>query len=349
MCKSLVISCLLASVIVALSFIQKENLREIYSRPPAQWPRPTIDPGVKWKELGMLPASPINADSLKHLIALGKKLFFDPRLSGSGNIACATCHRPELSWTDGKSRSVGHEGQSNKRNSPSIQNVWFYSSLFWDGRSHSLEDQAFAPINSESEMHGDMQTLPENLKKIKGYVPLFDSAFGDAAIDPDRITGAIAAFERSIVSRRSRFDEFLSGNKYALTETELHGLHLFRTKARCMNCHNGQLLTDNSFHNNGFAQEDKGRYSVTHKDDDLGKFKTPSLRDVVFTKPYMHDGSMISLAGIIKRYDQVQPGVKDLDALLRPLKLTKQEKSDLLAFLQAISAPPLLFDKPNLP
>src|SRR5688572_8223228 len=151
------------------------DLRAIYSQPPINWPKPFIDSTVEWKELGVLPGSPIDSakDSLKYIIDLGKTLFFDPRLSGSGKISCATCHNPELSWTDGKERSIGHEGALTKRNSPTIQNVWFYEKLFWDGRAKNLQDQAFAPINSESEMHNEMHLLVKSVNKSQAYKELF--------------------------------------------------------------------------------------------------------------------------------------------------------------------------------
>ena len=345
-----IILSLLITVAFLVSFTanesEAENLRKIYSRSPAQWPKPFVDAGVQWTELGLLPESPANQDSLKHLIALGKILFFDNRLSGSGKISCATCHKPELNWTDGKEKSIGHEGTFNKRNSPTIQNTWFYKKLFWDGRSNSLEDQAFAPINSESEMHGDIRELPRNLRQIKAYVALFDSAFGSEGIDPDRIAAALAAFERTIVSSRSRFDEFLLGNIKALTGSEIRGLHLFRTKARCMNCHNGALFTDNQFHNNGFADNDKGLYNVTHMDADTGKMKTPSLRDVMKTGPWMHNGSINQIMDIIELYSK---GQHTPDSLVKPISLTSKDKEDLIAFLNAISSPPRQFNKPVIP
>ena len=327
-----------------------ESLRKIYSRSPDQWPKPFVDAGVDWKELGILPESPLQSqmDSLKHLIELGKILFFDPRLSGSGKISCATCHKPELNWTDGVEKSFGHDSTLNKRNSPTIQNTWFYKKLFWDGRARDLEDQVFAPINSESEMHGDMRELPFKLRRIKGYAPLFDAAYGDPRIDPDRIAHAIATFEKTIVSEKSRFDEFLSGKTKALNNSELKGLHLFRTKARCMNCHHGFLFTDNSFHNSGFFYNEDGLYKVTHKEEDKGQFKTPSLRDVTRTGPWMHDGSQKDLQSIISRYSiaKFPPGT---DPLIKNLGLSSREQKDLLAFLKAISAPPVEFIKPVLP
>jgi cytochrome c peroxidase len=355
--KCFVIASLLLSVAVFISFTKADaeaesiHLRKIYSRPSAEWPAPFIDAGVKHEELGILPGGPLHTipDSLKDIIELGKVLFFDTRLSGSGKIACASCHQPELSWTDGKEKSFGHEGTVNKRNAPTIQNVWFFKKLFWDGRSHSLEDQAFAPINSESEMHNDMRELPRHLKKITGYPILFNAAFGDPAINPDRIGEALAMFQRTIISGKSRFDDFLSGKNNALTNSELRGLHLFRTKARCINCHNGPLFSDNLFHSNGFAAMDPGLYNVTHKEADRGKMKTPSLRDIIYTGPWMHDGRLNRLDIIIDRYDQGNKDGQAGDSLIRQLGLNHKESRDLLAFLEAISAKPLPFIKPTLP
>lgn len=342
------------AVVILISFAEQDasSLRSMYSRPPAEWPAPSIDGTVLWNELGPLPQSPLTGktDSLQHMIKLGKSLFFEPRLSGSGKISCATCHDPELSWTDHRELSLGHAGASTKRNSPTIQNVWFYHKLFWDGRSKSLEDQAFGPINSETEMGGEMPGIPRKLRLIKGYITLFDSAFGDPSIDPDRITEALAIFQRTIVSRESSFDEFLKGNRDVLSNAELRGLHLFRTKARCMNCHNGPLFTDNQFHQNGFAGNDPGLFFVTHQESDKGKLKTPSLRDVIFTGPWMHNGREKTLEGIIEKYNKGQAqGDHKIDPLIRPLGLSRREKTDLLAFLKAISAPPLPFEKPVLP
>ena len=347
--KLFVIASLVSIVLSSLSF-SKESLRSIYSRPSSEWPKPSVDEGVYWKELGILPSSPLDLqnDSIKNLVELGKILFFDTRLSNSGKISCATCHQPELSWTDGKEKSIGHEGAMNKRNSPSLQNVWFFQKLFWDGRAKDLQDQAFAPINSESEMHSDMPDVMRKIRSVKEYSNLFKKAFGDDAIDPDRMTEAIASFEKTIVSRKSRFDDFLEGNKKALTNSELRGLNLFRTKARCMNCHNGSLFSDNQFHNTGLTHGDDGYYKVTHKDEDKGKFKTPSLRDVVKTGPWMHDGSFTDLSQVISRYNiaKAPPGSSDL---IRSIGLTNKEMKDLLAFLKAISAEPLVFGKPSIP
>ncbi len=354
MVKSLVIFSICLSVLFILSFSSEEKgdryLRKIYSLPPAEWPKPGIDGGAGFMELGPLPIGPLNPvpDSLRAVVGLGKMLFFDTRLSGSGKISCSSCHQPTLHWTDGRDRSVGHRDARNKRNSPSLQNVWFYQRLFWDGRSSSLEDQAFSPINSESEMAHDMRNLPRMLKDVTGYRRAFREAFGDESIDAYRITTALAQFQRTIRSRPTRFDQFLAGQRDSLTGSELRGLHLFRTRAGCLNCHQGPLFTDDRFHNNGFAGEDRGRYMVTHVDDDLGKFRTPSLRDVTKTGPWMHDGGQTDLAQIIDAYDKGR-GVSTKEPGLRILHLSKRDKADLLSFLQCISANPLPIDLPIIP
>ncbi|MBL0271733.1 MAG: cytochrome-c peroxidase [Chitinophagaceae bacterium] len=353
--KRWVILALWISILASVSFTgnneEADHLRNIYSLNPGKWPAPFIDAGVPWNELGLLPESPVEKqkDSLKQLIELGKMLFFDTRLSSSGKISCATCHQPELNWTDGKEKSIGHEGAVNKRNSPSIQNSWFYNRLFWDGRSKDLQDQAFAPINSESEMHSEMHEVMQKLSRSKGYKEMFTNAFGDDEINPFLMTEAIATFEKTIISGTSRFDDFLAGDKKALTNSELRGLHLFRTKARCMNCHNGPLFSDNQFHNSGFSGGDAGYYNVTHKDTDKGKFKTPSLRDVARTGPWMHDGQFNDLGQIISRYSLAKFPPGEADALLQNLGLNNREQKDLLAFLKAISAAPRDFTKPILP
>jgi len=353
--KSLFILSFITGAIAFLSFTRQEELsidklRKLYSLPPDQWPAPSVDTGVPWKELGLLPESPLekHKDSLKHLIELGKTLFFDTRLSGSGKISCATCHQPELNWTDAKEKSLGHEGAVNKRNSPTIQNSWYYNRLFWDGRSTDLQDQAFAPINSESEMNSEMHDVMRKLSKVKGYKHLFKQAFGEEDIDPFRMTEAIAAFEKTVVSRKTKWDEFLEGNKRALNNEEIKGLHLFRTKARCMNCHHGPLFTDNGFHHNGFSGTDEGYYKVSHQGEDSGKLKTPSLRDVMKTGPWMHDGTVKNIEEILEKYSgsSLPPGT---DKLIRPLDLTAREKKQLIAFLHAISAAPAEFIKPVIP
>jgi len=324
-------------LIISFSF-KKESLRDIYSRPSSTWPKPLVDSSVQWEEIGLLPDRTI---APKDKIELGKRLFFDTRLSSSGKISCASCHQPELSWTDGKPRSIGHDSAINKRNAPSIQFSWFYNRLFWDGRAKNLEDQVFAPINSESEMHSDMPDVMIKLNAVPEYKPLFKKVFGDEQIDPDRMAEAIAAFERSIEVNPSRFDLFLMGNKKAMSDLEIKGLHVFRTKAGCMNCHNGPVFSDNSFHDTQITdRNDEGLYKLTHKESDKYKFKTPSLRNVAFTGPWLHDGSFDHLGSVVAMYGKRIYK----DGLLIPF--SSKDEPALLAFLNAISAPPAKFEKP---
>lgn len=348
-----------------------DTLRYWYSLPADQWPRPHVDSGVLWQELGIIPPSPLkDADEkLKAQIQLGYKLFFDPRLSTSNQIACASCHIPDLAWTDGREKSVGHNQALNKRNSPSILNVWFYKHLFWDGRSSSLEDQAFSPINSEAEMHSDMGEVTMKIRRIKAYQEEFGQVFGNKGINPETLTEALAAYQRSIVSRKADFDNFLAGKKDAMSDAAIRGLHLFRTKARCINCHSGPLFTDDNFHNIGLTyygrlHEDLGRYKVTQKPEDVGKFRTPSLRDVMRTRPWMHNGLFDNMEGIINMYSAGMPQPKPkpeqvndplfpkTDVLIKKLDLSAKEKQDVIAFLESITGiitkvrPPALPEMP---
>ena len=346
-----------------------DSLRKVYEGPISEWPKPELDSDiVDFQELGVIPESPLKSkeDSLKHLINLGKLLFFEPRMSGSGQISCSSCHTPTLGWADGRMVAQGHDHEQGPRNTPTVLNTWFYKELFWDGRATSLEDQAFGPINSEIEMHGDFSIVISRLNRIKGYPLLFDSAYGSPAITPDGITHALATFQRTLVSRQSKFDHFLLGKKNALTDQEIRGLHFFRTQARCINCHHGPLFTDGQFHNIGLTYfsrkyEDLGRFVVTKNTEDVGKFKTPSLRDVVATAPWMHNGMFSDLLGIVNLYNSGMPNLPQTEAQkkdpmypvtskhLKPLDLTMDQRKDIVAFLHSISTTPLRVRSPELP
>lgn len=348
--------------------IPVDSLREIYSQSPNKWPAPTVDKGVNWKELGLLPPSPIDTknDSVKRIVDLGKLLFFDPRLSSSNQISCASCHVPDLNWADGREVSVGHNHSPNKRNAISLENVWAQKKLFWDGRADSLEQQVEGPISNEIEMHQDLKTLAKKIAKIKGYHPLFTQAFGNTKITNQRIFKSLATYQRTITSRKTDFDRFLEGKKTALTDQQVLGLHLFRTKARCMNCHNGPLFTDFDFHNVGLTYygrkyEDLGRYNITKQPEDVGKFKTPSLRNVMRTAPWFHNGLFNDIDGVLNMYNvgmpvqKVRPGQENdpllpkNDKLLRGLALNKPERDAVVAFLQAITTTPWKERQPELP
>lgn len=335
-----------------------EDLRKTYSRPISEWPKPVIDKGVEWKEFKSLKGVDTGYFSKMEQpnVVLGKLLFFDPILSGSNQISCSSCHNPQTSWADHSTVPVGNDHLTGSRNTISLLNVYARKSLFWDGRANSLEEQAVGPISAHNEMAMDIKKLVPKLKKIPGYRELFLKAYGKKNFEMKEILDALAAFQKTLTSRRSRFDEFLDGRYTAMTDQEIRGMHLFRTKARCMNCHNGEFLTDDSFHNIGLTYykrkyEDLGRYNITKNPEDVGKFRTPSLRDVMNTEPWMHNGLFENIIGLINIYNSgmqmntASPAQKAADPLhpvtdplMKKLNLNKQEIQDIASFLQAVTA-----------
>ncbi len=348
-----------------------EKLRKTYSSGDiSQWEKPELDEEViaNFEDIGVLPKMifPENNPYSEAKKELGKMLFFDPRLSKSKQISCASCHDPELAWGDGRTISYGHNRQTGKRNSPSLLNIGYHSVFFWDGRAASLENQALGPITDPVEMAATETISIKNIKKIKGYKPYFREAFGDEKITIEHILKAIATYERTITSKKSKFDSFIEGKSDIFTDEEVIGLHLFRTKARCINCHNTPLFSNQKFHNVGLSYygrtfEDLGKYNITHKKEDVGKFKTPSLREIGRTAPYMHNGLMPNLEGIIEMYNAGMPRVKPkenqkndslfpvTDPLLKKLNLTKKEQNALKAFLLTLSSSPRREILPKLP
>lgn len=352
-----------------------ERLRDWYADEPGDWPAPTLDAGVEHRELSRLPPMfyPDRNPAGREKEELGKKLFFDPRLSGSGQIACASCHDPDLGWADGRTVSFGHNRRRLARNAPSILNSGYRASLFWDGRSASLEEQAAAVLGNADEMHSGDDVLVQNLAAIPDYVEAFDRLFGVASPGLEQVALAVAAFERTVVSSRGvRFDSFLAGRRTAFSDEELSGLHLFRTEARCLNCHSGPLLTDDKFHAIGLSQygrrfEDVGRYAVTGDRAEVGAFRTPSLRDVTRTRPYMHSG-LFDLDEVLRLYNAGMPTERQdrrpiggategpggvppptKSPLLKPLGLNRQDLADLEAFLGTLEESRARFRTPELP
>jgi len=348
-----------------------EQLREHYSGPVDTWPKPHLDKGIEHRPLGPIPAMEYPKDNpySKPKATLGKVLFFDPRLSGEGHIACASCHSPEHGWADGNRRSFGHKRLTGNRNAPTIINSGYAKTLFWDGRAKDLEDQALGPIINPVEMHASLEEMVKRLDAIKGYKPLFQAAFGNEAITKERVAKAIATFERTIVSRKSPFDHFLAGERYAISDKAVRGLHLFRTKARCINCHSGPLFTDDKFHNLGISfygkkLQDLGRYNVTKTKEDVSTFRTPALRDIALTAPYFHNGIVIDLPNLVKLYNsgmgrdvrtkalKNDPLFPEKSPHIKRLHLTLSEREDLVAFLESISkrqSPTMRRMNPKLP
>jgi cytochrome c peroxidase len=275
-------------------------------------------------------------------VALGRKLFFDPVLSTDRTVACASCHDPAHGFAGKEPRAVGVGGKRGLRNAPSLLNRAYGRSLFWDGRETSLEVQALKPIVDPLEMNADLAEVIKRLAGDREYVTMFRNAFGGEPTE-ERLAQALASFQRTLLLGGSRVDRFRAGEIAALDDREKHGLWLWESKGKCWKCHSGPNFTDEEFHNTGvgWGREplDLGRFQVTGKDEDRGKFKTPTLRGIALTPPYMHDGSIASLEEVIEFYDR--GGVKNphLDPAMQPLNLTDEDKKSLIAFLKALSEP----------
>jgi cytochrome c peroxidase len=287
-------------------------------------------------------------------IELGKKLYFDPRLSGSNVISCATCHNPALGWSDGLQTSIGHNFQILERNSPTILNTAYNFLQFWDGRRASLEEQATGPIESTAEMNQDLDELIKELTLISGYRELFEKAYPKEGISKITIAKAIASFERTIISKDSNFDKWMSGKQDAISESAKRGFGLFAGKAQCVVCHSGPNFTDNGFHNIGLkslnGKEDNGRFAVVPVKAMKGAFKTPTLRDITLTAPYMHNGIYKTLEEVIEHYDRKGDNKENLSPNMQgPLGLTSEEKKDLVEFLKTLTGKELDVTIPVLP
>ncbi len=282
----------------------------------------------------------------KERVELGKLLFFDKRLSANETIACASCHMPSLAFTDGQPVSAGIHGQKGGRSAPTAINRVFSSAQFWDGRAATLEEQSVGPFANPIE-HGfkDHDELVAKVKSIAGYGPLFEWAFGSPAITTDLIGKAIASFQRTLLSGNSAYDRFTMGNEeQALSANAQNGLRVFVGKGQCLRCHFGFNFSDEQYHNlgAGWDQESKsfadvGRQAVTNKPEDTGAFKTPTLREIANTAPYMHDGSLATLREVVDFYDQGGIPNPRLDPVIKPLKLTEQEKQDLVEFMESLN------------
>lgn len=341
------------------------RLRDAYAMPRIDWPKPTVDAGVRWKELGSVlpPEFPEGNPFSKEKTQLGQRLFFDPRLSSTRQMACASCHDPDLGWADGKTNSFGHNRQPLPRNTPAIMNSFEQKYWFWDGRAESLEEQVATVLANPDEMNAGGQEIADWLAKNTDYGDRFAKAFGSREITFERVTQAIATFIRTIQSGRSSFDKFIAGDHKALSDSALRGLHLFRTDARCMNCHHGPNFSDNEFHDLGLSYygrkfEDLGRYNVTKNPKDVGALKTPTLRNVTRTSPYTHVG-FFELDGVLNLYNAGMPtprprGEQAKDPLfpkksplLHPLGLNEQDLTDIKAFLKALEEPRLRIRPPE--
>lgn len=323
------------TMLVAISWLRTVSAESPKEKPP----KPPLGlPAVQW------PAD--NAYSSEKA-ELGRFLYFDPRVSSSGSISCATCHEPKKAFTDGSPVSTGIAGQKGGRSAPTVINRAYSTQQFWDGRADSLEEQAKGPIANPLEMTAEKTADAAHTESVKrlaaipGYAKRFEQVFGEKKINIDHVAKAIATYERTVYSGNSPYDRYQAGDKQALTPAQVRGMDVFFNKAACDSCHLGFNFTDGSYANTGIGMDkpkpDLGRYQVTGKDEDRGSFKTPTLREIEHTAPYMHDGTLKTLEEVVEHYNK--GGIKNpaLDQRMKPLKLTELEKQDLVAFLKSLN------------
>ena len=319
---------------------------------------------------------PDNNPQTPEKIALGKTLFFDRRLSGDGTMSCATCHIPELAFSDGQDISMSYPTTKNWRNAPTLMNSAFQRQLFYDGRAATLEDQALFPMMSAFEMNKNLDYLEEQLRQVPGYVDAFSRVF-NAEVTRERIAMALASFERTLISKNAPLDIFLNGKKDALSEEALKGLEVFTGRGKCIDCHYGVNLDDDGFHalqapenpkllndprvittmrfvakvyhydDYRNLKEDPGRYLITKDKKDWKAFRTPTLREISKTSPYMHNGVFDTLDEVIDFFDR---GGGEGNTALKPLGLSVAEKRYLKAFLsEALTGEEIKIKTPVMP
>ncbi len=319
---------------------------------------------------------PLTNPQTPEKIELGKKLFFDRRLSGDGTMSCATCHNPEQAFTDGLDISLSYPTTKNWRNSPTLINVAFHKSFFYDGRARTLEDQALFPMMSAFEMNKNLDYLEEQIRVVPEYVESFRRVFG-GDVTRERIAMAIAAFERTLISFDSPLDKYLTGDKGALSEEAKKGYEIFQGKGKCADCHNGVNLSDDKFYALNVPEnpvllgdprvtatmrfvakvyhyedyknlkEDPGRFLITGKKEDWKAFRTPALREISRTAPYMHNGVFKTLDEVIDFFDE---GGGRGNKVLKPLKLSAEEKKYLKTFLvEALTGREIVIKYPEVP
>ena len=289
--------------------------------PPLQWPRDNPYSAAK--------------------VELGRDLYFDKRLSADDSVSCASCHAPQHAFTDGSPVSTGIRSQKGGRSAPTVINRAYSLAQFWDGRAGTLEEQAKGPMANPIEMGNTHEGVVSKIQSIAGYRPLFAKAFGSEEINIDRVAQAIACFERTVLSGNAPYDRYKAGQKSAMSAAQVHGMKVFFEKAQCDRCHEGSNFTLNAYANLGVGTDkpdpDVGRFAVTKDQRDWGVFKTPTLREIEHTAPYMHDGSLKTLDDVVEFYNKGGIPNRNLDANIKPLKLSEQEKKDLVSFLKALS------------
>ena len=316
--------------------------KEPATKPPSVELTPVVAVAAPKVPLG-LPPLPVPADNpmTPEKVELGKLLYFDKRVSKDGTVSCATCHDPKMAWAEHTPTSEGIAHQRGDRNSPTVINAAYATSQFWDGRAKTLEEQALGPVENPIEMGHKMETVVETFSKIPEYQERFKKVFG-TEVTKDGFAKAVAAFERTILSGDSPYDRFVQGDEKALTDAQKRGWELFR--ANCAGCHTPPLFSSYRFFNAGVGMDkpkpDEGRKKVTGNVRDLGKFRTPALRDVAQLQPYFHDGSVEKLedaVALMARGGKDNPNLSEMLKSVREADLGAKEQKDLVEFLKALS------------
>ena len=309
----------------------------------------------KWL-LPETPPFPKDNKPTQERVQLGKMLFFDPRISRDQNMSCATCHNPSLGWSDGLAKGRGFKSNLLGRASPSIVNTAYNTIQMWDGRKKNLEDQAMGPLEAAVEMNTDFSQFFSWIKQNEGYVKAFEKAYPGQGITKETTAKAIASFERTIISNNSPFDKWLKGNSTAMTEQQVRGFDIFKDENRgnCAVCHDAPNFTDNGMHNIGLASfgndnPDLGRFGQKPLRLMKGAFKTPTLRDIALSAPYFHDGSAATLMDVVEHYAKGGEVKTNLSPNLKEIKLTQQDKEDLVAFMQSLTSEHVAITFPLLP
>jgi cytochrome c peroxidase len=282
--------------------------------------------------------------------ALGRQLFFDPRLSGTAAMSCASCHQPGLAWGDGRRTGVGSAGNDLTRRTPTILNLAWGEMFFWDGRADTLEEQALAPIQNPLEMNMPLPRLVEVLNGVKAYRAAFNAVFPGEGVSPATIGKALATFQRGVVSAVAPFDRWVTGDEKAIDESAKRGFVLFNTTARCSACHSGWRFTDDSFHDIGLPDSDLGRGKVVEGVELLRHaFKTPSLRNVAQRAPYMHNGSVRTLDDVVHHYSTGFVFRPSKSPEMHRLNLTTRDVQDIVAFMNTLTSADPVMAAPDLP
>lgn len=326
--KSLAV-CLGLALVTTAGLVLAQNAADDAIKIPLGLPPMKYPPGV---------APPTAAE-----IELGKQLYFDPRLSDDRTVSCATCHDPSKGWSNGEQFATGIKGQLGGRSAPTIINAAYFPLQFWDGRADWIDGQAMGPVQNPIEMGMTIASVVNRLKGIPGYKKQFETLYKDG-VNEKNIARAIASFERTILSGNAPFDRYKAGDKAAMSAAAVRGMDIFFNKAHCTACHSGPHFTDGGFHNIGVGMDrkkfDKGRFDISKLEGDTGSFKTPTLREIARTAPYMHDGSLKTLEDVIDYYDRGGNKNEWLDEEMHVLKLTKEQKTDLATFLrEGLSSP----------